>query len=93
MGFVPISRRRALQAVLAAALPGVPQPMLANTGLDAPIGRIRWQPDTGVALTQVGFIGKPLALTISYSACRRTCSTTLLVLREMQVVLDKKIEK
>ena len=81
-------RRRLLLALPLLGMPAVAQ---ANPGLDSPIGRIAWTPNQGAGpVTFAGLLGKPLVVTMSYTACRRTCSTTMLVLREMQDILDRK---
>ncbi len=83
-----INRRRLMFAAPALALPVAAH---ANPGLDTPIGQIKWMPNQGNApLALADFLGKPVVLTMSYTACRRTCSTTLLVLREMQAILDRR---
>lgn len=82
------NRRRLMLAAPLLALPGVAQ---ANPSLDSSIGRIKWLPNQGsqpLSLTEL--LGKPVIVTMSYTACRRTCSTTMLVLREMQEILDRK---
>jgi cytochrome oxidase Cu insertion factor (SCO1/SenC/PrrC family) len=82
-----INRRRLLLAAPALALP---LPAHANPHLDSSIGRIKWMPNVGTAPMSLGdLLGKPVVLTMSYTACRRTCSTTMLVLREIQAILDR----
>ena len=70
---------------------GLPAAARANPSLDSSIGRIKWMPNQGRAqMTFTDLLGKPVIMTMSYTACRRTCSTTMLVLREMQEILDRK---
>lgn len=83
------SNRRRL--ILAAPWLGWPLAANANPGLDSALGRIPWTPDQGGAPLSLSELrGKPLVLTMSYTACRRTCSTTMLVLREMQAIFDRR---
>ena len=84
---INIRRRNIIAASVAAMLPLHVQ---GNPGLDTPIGRIRWQLNTGGVMTLAELMGKPLVLTMSYTACRRTCSTTMLALREMQTLFEQK---
>ncbi len=82
------NRRRLMFAAPALAVPAIGQ---ANPGLDSTIGRIKWMPNQGTTpLALADLLGKPVVLTMSYTACRRTCSTTMLVLREMQAIFDRK---
>jgi len=85
------TRRRLLLAAPALVLPVLASPARANPGLDSSIGRIQWEPNQGAGRVSFAeMLGKPVILTMSYTACRRTCSTTMLVLREIQEILDRK---
>ena len=84
-------RRRLLLAAPALVWPLLASPACANPGLDSSIGRIKWAPNQGAGRVSFAkMLGKPVILTLSYTACRRTCSTTELILREMQEILDRK---
>lgn len=49
---------------------------------------LRWIDDAGKNTSLADWQGRPVIITMAYSACRRTCSTTILKLREIQRVLD-----
>jgi protein SCO1 len=49
---------------------------------------LRWTDDTGKSVALADWQGRPVILTMAYSSCRRTCSTTMLRLQEIQRVLD-----
>jgi protein SCO1/2 len=58
--------------------------------LDAHILATPWQDNSGKSLRLAQLSGKPLVMTMGYAACRKTCSTTLLVLKEIQKSFEAK---
>jgi protein SCO1 len=58
--------------------------------LDSRILAAPWRDNAGKSLSLVQLTGKPLVMTMGYAACRKTCSTTLLVLKEIQKSFEAK---
>jgi protein SCO1/2 len=50
----------------------------------------RWTDDGGRALSLPDLRGRIVIITMAYTSCRRTCSTTMLRLQEIQRILDAK---
>jgi|SRR5579871_25457 len=64
----------------AAAAPARLYPALAD---------IRWNSDSGEPLSFDALKGQIVVMTMGYSGCRKTCSTSVLVLKELQGLLDR----
>ncbi len=63
---------------------------MANVRLDSPAGQLKWTDSNGAEVKLADFRGTPVIMTMAYTACRRTCSSTMLVLKEMQAILERK---
>ena len=50
----------------------------------------KWTDDTGRQMSLPDLRGRTVIITMAYSSCRRTCSTTMLRLQEIQRILDAK---
>jgi protein SCO1/2 len=72
--------------LLATALPPA---VAVDLTLDARILAAQWKDDTGNLVKLDQWKGRPLVLTMAYAACRKTCSTTLMVLKEIQKTFDQ----
>jgi cytochrome oxidase Cu insertion factor (SCO1/SenC/PrrC family) len=49
-----------------------------------------WNDDNGRVLKLGELKGSPIIVTMAYTACRKTCSTTLLSLQELQRIADRR---
>ena len=74
-----------LLAALACATPVGAADHVLDPGLLAS----NWTDDSGKPMTLSQLRGKSMVITMGYAACRKTCSTTLLVLKEIQKVLEQ----
>jgi protein SCO1/2 len=70
--------------LIAAAPAGAMQP-----SLDRQLSGIQWLADTGERLSFDQLKGRVIVMTMGYSGCRKTCSTSVLVLKELQSLLDR----
>src|ERR1700758_766593 len=62
----------------------------ASAQLFSQFGDVRWVDSDGAMRTLAQYRGRPLVMTMSYTACRKTCSASMLVLRKMQEILARK---
>jgi protein SCO1/2 len=86
-----ILRRILCAGVIAAGAAAPPVTAIAETAIsDLYRVPLRWIDDAGRDVALAAWQGRPVILTMAYSSCRRTCSTTLLKLQEIQRVLDAK---
>ncbi|HUN92894.1 MAG TPA: SCO family protein [Burkholderiaceae bacterium] len=56
----------------------------------AALSSARWTESDGSTLRIAELQGKPVIITMSYATCRKTCTTTALVMREMQDILARR---
>ncbi len=62
----------------------------ASAPLYSEFGAARWLDVDGATRTLADYKGRPLIMTMSYTACRKTCSASMLVLRKMQEILARR---
>jgi cytochrome oxidase Cu insertion factor (SCO1/SenC/PrrC family) len=73
-------------ALFLLALPGA----MANVRLDAAVGQLKWTDSSGAEVKLADLRGTPVIMTMAYTACRRTCSSTMLVLKKCRLFLIAK---
>ena len=59
----------------------------ASAQLFSRFGTVHWVDADGATHTLDDYKGRPVVMTMSYTACRKTCSASMLVLRKMQEIL------
>jgi cytochrome oxidase Cu insertion factor (SCO1/SenC/PrrC family) len=62
----------------------------ASAQLFSRFGSVHWTDADGVTRTLDEYKGRPIVMTMSYTACRKTCSSSMLVLRKMQEILTRR---
>ena len=62
----------------------------ASAQLFARFGAAHWTDVDGAKHTFDEYKGKPVIMTMSYTACRKTCSASMLWLRKMQEILARR---
>jgi len=62
----------------------------ASAQLFSQFGDARWIDSDGAMRTLAQYRGHPIVMTMSYTACRKTCSASMLVLRKMQEILARR---
>ncbi len=62
----------------------------ASAQLFSRFGAVHWVDADGATRTLDDYKGRPVIMTMSYTACRKTCSASMLVLRRMQEVLARR---
>jgi cytochrome oxidase Cu insertion factor (SCO1/SenC/PrrC family) len=62
----------------------------ASAQLFSRFGAVHWVDADGATHTLDDYRGRPVVITMSYTACRKTCSSSMLVLREMQSILARR---
>jgi len=78
---------RRLLARLAFALVALSLGAPASAQLYSTFGSVQWIDADGTPRTLSDYRGRPVVITMSYTACRKTCSSSMLVLRKMQEIL------
>jgi protein SCO1 len=53
-------------------------------------GSVPWIDVDGASRTLEDYKGRPVVMTMSYTSCRKTCSTSMLVLKKMQQILQRR---
>jgi protein SCO1 len=80
-----------LTGLVTASAAALPEPARADAVMSylyrAPL---HWVDDAGRNVALADWQGRPVIITMAYGSCRRTCSTTMLKLQEIQRVLDAK---
>ena len=61
----------------------------ASAQLFTRFGTAHWTDSDGAAHTLDDYRGRTVLMTMSYTACRKTCSSSMLVLRKMQEILAR----
>lgn len=85
---VLMSKHRFVRLALAAA--ALFASVAASAQLYSRFGEVPWLDADGVSKTFDDYKGRPVVMTMSYTACRKTCSNSMLVLRRMQQILDRR---
>lgn len=62
----------------------------ASAQLYSTFGGVPWTDADGAARTLDDYKGRPVVMTMSYTACRKTCSNSMQVMRRMQQILDRR---
>lgn len=62
----------------------------ASAQLFSSFAGVHWTDENGASRTFDDFKGRPVIMTMSYTACRRTCSSSMLWLRKMQEILTRR---
>jgi cytochrome oxidase Cu insertion factor (SCO1/SenC/PrrC family) len=62
----------------------------ASAQLFSQFGTVHWTDVDGATRTFDDFKGRPVIMTMSYTACRKTCSASMLWLRQMQEILKRR---
>jgi len=62
----------------------------ASAQLFSRFGAVHWIDSDGATHTLDDYKGRPVVMTMSYTACRKTCSASMLVLRQMQDILARR---
>ena len=76
-------------ARLAFALVALTFGAAASAQLFSRFGAVHWVDSDGAAHTLDDYKGHPVVITMAYTACRKTCSSSMLVLRQMQDILAR----
>jgi len=71
------------------ALTALATSAVASAQLFSQFGAVHWVDSDGAMRTLTQYRGHPVVMTMSYTACRKTCSASMLVLRKMQQILDR----
>ena len=61
----------------------------ASAQLFTTFGDVHWTDADGADRTLAELKGRPVVVTLAYTSCRKTCSSSMLVMREMQDVLTR----
>jgi cytochrome oxidase Cu insertion factor (SCO1/SenC/PrrC family) len=77
-------------ARLAVALVALTYGASASAQLFSRFGDVHWTDIDGISHTFDDYKGRPIVMTMSYTACRKTCSASMLVLRKMQEILKRR---
>jgi protein SCO1/2 len=77
-------------ARLAAALAALTWAGSAGAQLYTRFGAVPWADSDGATRTLDDYKGRPLVMTMAYTSCRKTCSSSMLVLRKMQEILARR---
>jgi protein SCO1/2 len=81
---------RAAAALLAAAsFAASAHAVASQSDLYPAFTHVQWLSDTGNKLSLEDLKGQVIVMTMGYSGCRKTCSTSVLVLKELQSLLDR----
>jgi len=62
----------------------------ASAQLLARFGAVPWVDADGATRTLDAYKGRPIVITMAYTSCRKTCSSSMLVLRRMQEILARR---
>ena len=62
----------------------------ASAQLFSRFGTVQWTDADGATRTLDDYKGRPVVMTMSYTACRKTCSASMLWLRKMQGILARR---
>jgi cytochrome oxidase Cu insertion factor (SCO1/SenC/PrrC family) len=62
----------------------------ASAQLFSRFGNVHWTDVDGATHTFDDYKGHPIVMTMSYTACRKTCSASMLWLRKMQEILARR---
>jgi cytochrome oxidase Cu insertion factor (SCO1/SenC/PrrC family) len=62
----------------------------ASAQIFSSFGAVRWLDSDGKVKTFDDYKGRPVVMTMAYTSCRKTCSTSMLVLRKMQEILARR---
>lgn len=76
-------------ARLAFALIALTCGVAASAQLFSRFGAVHWVDSDGATRTLDDYKGRPVVMTMSYTACRKTCSSSMLVMRKMQEILAR----
>ena len=77
-------------ARLAFALVALTFGAAASAQLFSNFGTVHWVDSDGAVHTLDDYKGRPVVITMAYTTCRKTCSASMLVLREMQDILARR---
>jgi protein SCO1/2 len=77
-------------ARLAVALAALTWAASAGAQLYTHFGAVPWADSDGATHTLGDYKGRPLVMTMAYTSCRKTCSSSMLVLRKMQEILARR---
>jgi cytochrome oxidase Cu insertion factor (SCO1/SenC/PrrC family) len=61
----------------------------ASAQLFSRFGDVHWVDSDGATRTLDDYRGRPVVMTLAYTACRKTCSSSMLVMRKMQEILAR----
>src|SRR5437879_12449069 len=76
-------------ARLAFALVALSFGAAASAQLFSRFGDVHWVDSDGATRTLDDYRGRPVVMTLAYTACRKTCSSSMLVMRKMQEILAR----
>jgi cytochrome oxidase Cu insertion factor (SCO1/SenC/PrrC family) len=62
----------------------------ASAQLFSRFGAVHWVDADGATRTLDDYKGRPVVMTMSYTACRKTCSASMLVLRKIQEIVARR---
>jgi cytochrome oxidase Cu insertion factor (SCO1/SenC/PrrC family) len=62
----------------------------ASAQLFSRFGAVHWVDADGATRTFADYKGRPVVITLAYTSCRKTCSSSMLVLRKMQEILARR---
>jgi cytochrome oxidase Cu insertion factor (SCO1/SenC/PrrC family) len=88
----PTAQRLGRWAVFAVSLAVSALPVCVDAAehvLDARLRAVQWTAEDGKQVSIAQWQGKPIVMTMAYAGCRKTCSTTLLVLKEIQKIFER----
>jgi cytochrome oxidase Cu insertion factor (SCO1/SenC/PrrC family) len=77
-------------AAFAFALAALSLSASASAQLFSRFGTVHWTDADGTTRTLDDYKGRPVVLTMAYTSCRRTCSSSMMVLRKMQEILSRR---
>ena len=75
--------------IVALLIAGANRPAAAEARLYPNLADIQWLADNGEHLSFDALKGQVIVMTMGYSGCRKTCSTSVLVLKALQGLLDR----
>jgi cytochrome oxidase Cu insertion factor (SCO1/SenC/PrrC family) len=84
------SMNRCTLARVAIALAGLTCCASASAQLFSRFGAVPWVDADGATRTLDDYKGQPVVMTMAYTSCRKTCSSSMLVLRRMQEILSRR---
>jgi cytochrome oxidase Cu insertion factor (SCO1/SenC/PrrC family) len=85
---VPAKLCRLACVALALAALSLSEP--ASAQLFSRFGAVPWVEADGATHTLDDYKGRPVVITMAYTSCRKTCSSSMLVLRRMQEMLARR---